>query len=442
MTARTASRPAARPGPVTRSLLWAGGVDPDLLDTRLEVYRGASIGAFVIGVALLGTVTFTLYGYVIVGHPVPWLLPFSAFWGAIIFWLDRSILVDPHYGNLSRAERASDSVPLTALPLPWPPQPSRATPRASRPAPRRDWSGVVRPLVYLIRVAIAVIVAFLVSEVVVLLIFRPEIRARIADAQDGAFEVRMTEVADQQQAALGPQISRLKADLAANTAAVAAAHANMITALNVYDGEYDGTSGSLQPGYGPRDQQDWQNYLAARSTYDNTVRSAQAADDRLDAKISALTADQSNVVTAGTPQFEALERGPVGKQLYALTHPAAGWLDDENALAAFQRANQGLAVASIPWLIRTLFLLVDLTPLGFKLLTGGTVYGRRVRDQGQLLRYRDRQDDRLRRADLDRAAELRDYRTALAALLDYEKHERYRGHRMDHLLRPPGGFDD
>src|SRR5918912_4302859 len=110
-----------QPGALTRFFLWCGGSDPMLLDTRIEYYRAAGVGTFVLLIATLAAVTFSLYITVVSGGFKPWYLPFALFWGLIVFFVDRSIVVDPSYGNLSRAERRFPQR-RASVNAPWPPR--------------------------------------------------------------------------------------------------------------------------------------------------------------------------------------------------------------------------------------------------------------------------------------------------------------------------------
>jgi hypothetical protein len=445
-----------RPSWLTRCLLWIGGVDPDLLSSRLEYYRGAAMGTFVIIVALLGGVTFSLYVAVIAGRWEPWLLPFAAFWAVILFCLDRSILVDPHYGDLRRAEREADAMPRASIASPWPPMPGTGSPNGQHPAdgppdakkaktaPRLwlSWHSVSRAFVYMSRIAIAIVVAILISEVVVLLIFRPEIMQQAEANQTNAFQTKIAALAKAQQTALGDRITELRSDISDNNASLDAPYQVMQQARSNYLDEVGGHTVVNTPGFGPYAEKDLNAYLKALGTYNTDVQEVATENDYLRGQITSLTVDQAEYGSSSSPTYAALQDTAAGKQAYADTHGSIGWLDQEAAFSDYEHTHGGFAVHWIPWLIRILLVLIDLLPLGMKLLSGSSVYGRRVRDQGQLARYGDRRGYLVRRADVDRGADLDDYRTALAALLDYQSRERYRRVRTDHLSRANGGFDD
>jgi hypothetical protein len=446
-----------RPSWLTRGLLWIGGVDPDLLSSRLEYYRGAAMGTFVIIVALLGGVTFSLYVAVIAGRWEPWLLPFAVFWAVILFCLDRSILVDPHYGDLRRAEREADAVPRASITSPWPPAPATESPNGqqhtvagqpdatkSRSAPRLwlSWHSIARAFVYLSRVAIAIVVAILISEVVVLLIFRPEILQQAEANQNSAFQAKIAVLAKQQRAALGLAIVGDQARISDNNASLQAPHQVMQQADSNYLDEVGGHTVVNTPGFGPFAEKDLNTYLRALSTYNSDVQTVAKENDVLRAQISSLTDEQAEYGSSSSASYASLQNTAIGKQAYTDTHGSIGWLDQETAFSDYEQTHGGFAVHWIPWLIRILLVLIDLLPLGMKLLSSSSVYGRRVRDQGQLARYGDRRGYLVHRAYLDRGADLDDYRTALAALLDYQGRERYRHARTDHLSRSNGGSDD
>jgi len=443
------ARKEYRPSWATRCLLWVAGADPALLDSRVEYYRAASMGAFVIIVALLGAVTFSLYVAVIVGRFVPWMLPFAAFWAVILFWLDRSILVDPHYGSLKRVEQEADAAPRASVPSPWPPAtangwhhetapaaPAKARPRRSR----MDGTSFLRLLVYLSRVTIAVIVAILISEVVVLLIFRPEISAQALATQDSRYQGKLVALGHKQQSALGPKIHNLQQRISDNNDYLRQLKQIENSEYVTYNNEATGKTISGTPGFGPLATKDADAYNHAVQVYDQNATKLGQQNDGFQGKITTLTTEQADYGNPSSPLFNSLKTTPQGKQAYAETHGDLGWLDQEDAFSAFQRSHGGFAVRWIPWLLRGLLVLIDLLPLGLKLLSSSSVYGRRVRDQGRLARYADRRLDQVRRADYDRGADLQDYRTGLATLLDYQRQERYRRDRTDHLGRPDGGF--
>jgi hypothetical protein len=456
-TGAKGNRDSYRPSWPTRCLLWIGGVDPDLLSSRLEYYRGAAMGTFVIIVALLGGVTFSLYVAVIAGRWEPWMLPFAAFWAVILFCLDRSILVDPHYGDLRRAEREADAMPRASIASPWPPMPATESPngqqhtaagppdtKKGKTAPRLwlSWHLVSRAFIYVSRVAIAIIVAILISEVVVLLIFRPEIMLQAEANQNSAFQAKIAVLATEQQTALGLQIADLQARIKDNNASLSAPYNVMQQARANYLDEVGGHTVVNTPGFGPYAEKDLNTYLKALSAYNTDVQAVANANNGLRGQISSLTEEQAEYGSSSSASHASLQGTSAGKQAYADTHGSIGWLDQEAAFSDYEHTHGGLAVHWIPWLIRILLVLIDLLPLGMKLLSSSSVYGRRVRDQGQLARYGDRRGYPVRRADLDRGADLDDYRAALAALLDYQRRERYRRDRTDHLSRSNGGFDD
>jgi hypothetical protein len=446
-----------RPSWLTRCLLWIGGVDPDLLSSRLEYYRGATMGTFVIIVALLGGMTFSLYVAVIAGRWEPWLLPFAAFWAVILFCLDRSILVDPHYGDLRRAEREADGMPRASIASPWPPTPATESPNSQQhtaggpPDAKKDraatrlrlsWHSVSRAFIYVSRVAIAVVVAILISEVVVLLIFHPEIMQQAEANQNSAFQAKIAVLAKQQKTALGLQIADLQARIKDNSASLTAPYNVMQQARSNYLDEVAGHTVVNTPGFGPYAKSDFNTYLQVLRAYNADVQAVATANDGLRGQIGSLTQQQAEYGSSSSATYTSLQDTPAGKQAYTDTHGSIGWLDQEAALSDYEGTHGGFAVHWIPWLIRILLVLIDLLPLGMKLLSSSSVYGRRVRDQGQLARYGDRRSYLVHRADLDRGADLHDYRAALAALLDYQRRERYRRDRTDHLSRSNGGPDE
>ncbi|WP_431918775.1 DUF4407 domain-containing protein [Micromonospora wenchangensis] len=419
-----------QPGRAARFLLWCGGADPTLLETRVEYYRAAGVGLFILIIAFLGAITFGLYASVVAGRFQLWFIPFALFWGVLIFVVDRSIVVDPSYGSLRRVERhAGRTGP--AVESPWPPRPDGTARQADPPWPgeRGMESGrAARPVMYLARLGMAVVVALLIAEVVVLLIFQPEIRRELAGQARQSYTATLLTLATAQSTQLQVQIDEDRRTMRANEEKVTAAKTEMDAAYQRYNLEVSGEGGSGDRGYGRAAEQLWRNYEQWESRY----RQAQATRDRvnggLQRDIDGLLRRQRELKTPGSGAYLDLEGTEVARQVRAEGAMVDGWLAQERAFRAFQQRNRDdWAVVWTPWLVRLLLVLIDLLPLSLKISTGSTIYGRRLRDRAARIRYADRALHHARLSDVQHAADLHAYRVGLTTRLHYDDDERYHG---------------
>ncbi|MFJ8690537.1 DUF4407 domain-containing protein [Micromonospora wenchangensis] len=384
-------------------LLWCGGFDRDLIETRVEAYRAAGIGLFVVLVGILAAITFTIFATIIMGHFDRRLLPFAAFWGLLVFQVDRSILVDPHYGQTGSGH----------------------------------WTRATRAPAYLLRVLLAVAVALLISEALVLIIFRPEIMHQVQADRTTVYDRTVTVVLAGSRSGTQRNIDGLNEQVRGYENAVKAGQTNVDTARERYDRE---VGGKLSPnaGNGRLAQREWDNYQRALTAYQKAVRIHDQKVPPLRDQIAELGArlrDLSDPASAGYRQLVA-DSDEI-RRAGRLRNEPPGWLEQERAFRAFQRANpDDQAVRWIPRLLRAILLAVDLVPLSMKLVGGGSLYQSRLRDQGRHHRYVAELCQRRDRAQADEAIGLDVHRTEVSARLEREDLDHYLRTRIDHLRRP------
>ncbi|WP_212823589.1 DUF4407 domain-containing protein [Catellatospora sp. TT07R-123] len=422
-----------RPGRVTRALLWCGGVDPGLLASRVETYRGASVGILVLVVGALASVTFTMYVTIITGQFRLWYVAAALFWGAIIFAVDRSILVDPSYGDLSAVEQHADRQPISARVLP---DPDATVPLdvagQARRRPRSLWP-VVRLPVYLLRVVVAVTIAVLISEALLLIVFHPEIEEQIRADRLTAYTAAVDHVVAARQDDLNAEQVKLAVAVSARRDELKLKTAEADTAYGRYEREVKGLiSGAAGHGpYAARLYAIWRTALDAKNNAQKALNRALADQEKgdrdLQAKQSAL-ADETSV------EHRALLADPAIAEADAQRGQPAGWLRQEQAFRDFRAAHPGSTeLVVIPWLLRILLLAIDLIPLGMKLLAGASIYGRRLSEQAQRVRYHDRVQLQVDRAAADLNAHRRAFQAQMLTELDNERDRHYRDRRADHL---------
>lgn len=435
---RRRREPGYRPGRTTRFFLWCAGADPDLLDTRVEVYRAAGTGIFVLLIAILAGITSTMYATLIAGHFSRLFLPFALFWAILIFFVDRSILVDPHYGNLGSYERRADRTPVSAGNLPEDATYPDEEPGTDRWVRRHGWSAVRLP-VYLLRVVVAVAVAILISEALVLMIFQPEIMETIRAERVDGYSTRVDQLVNARKWDLDREITQVESQIAGLKATDDLAAKNEADALATYKLEVQGKISPF-PGQGRYADRLWKVYQGKITEHRKTTAAYLKALPGLQAEIKRLRQQQSSLAAAGTAEHAGLLQAPDMKLVAAELDAPVGWLEQERAFDRYRDQhpdNPELFV--IPWVLRTLLLAIDLVPLGMKMLNGASVYGRRLREQGQRLRHADRRQIQVDRAHADLLAHRRAFQARVLTELDHERERYYRDQRMDHLREKPGG---
>ncbi|WP_329018130.1 DUF4407 domain-containing protein [Micromonospora rifamycinica] len=383
MWSRT-NQPAGR-NPLTWFFLWCSGVDRNLIDTRVERFRYVGVGVFIVLIASVAGVMFTLFGTVINGGFTPLLLPFAAGWALLVFWADRSIVAEPRYGDLD----------------------------PGRPG---TWRKRLGPHLfqYLFRVAIAVGSALLVTEAALLLMFQPEIRREMDAAR--IEQVAAVQAVDRHGETR--QVAELRSRIEANDEQVADAEERVATAADKMSGEIGGATGTRRPGYGP--------IAAARERELEQLRkSANATRTRVDKENKALR-DQIGTLENGrqsriSASVEAIEQD-------------RGWITQEKALQRFLKANRdSWMVQWIPWVLRVTFLAIDLLPVSLKLFARPTLYDRRLRAQASVVAYRTAQKRQVERDAVDQALDLERIRANTRYDLTREEESFRKSSRLGYL---------
>lgn len=389
-TTTTPGRPVGR-NPLTRLFLWLAGVDRTLIETRVERYRYVGIGVFLVLIATVAGVMFTLMASTIHGGFTPVLIPFAAGWAALILWADRSIVAEPSYGDLTHADTGTGAARTG-----W-------------------WSRTGRHLPqYLFRVVIAVGAAFVVTEAVLLLIFHAEIRHEM-DRMHSAQVATAQQVDQRGQTA---EINRLRAAEQANNDRVAAADEDVRKAEDALAQEARGTGGTGHPGYGQVAQQRSAEVDRLRTVANDTRTQMAARNADIDRQIADLEKARQNEINAST----------------AAIADDRGWITQEDALRRVLAANRGsLLVRALPWVVRVTLLAIDLLPVSLKLLARPTLYDRRVRAQAELTAYRTRRWLQSGRDSIDQLADLDRVRATTLYDLAREEENYRKSTRLGHL---------
>lgn len=285
----------------------------------------------------------------------------------------------------------------------------------------------------------AIVVALLVAEVVVLLIFQPEIRRELAGQARQSYAATLLTLATAQSARIEVQIEEDRRSMATNEEKVAAAKAEMDAAFQRYNLEVSGEGGSGDRGYGPAADQLWADYQTWQARHQRARATRDRVNGGLQRDIDDLLRRQRELKTPGSRAYLELESTDVAQQVRAEGAMIDGWLAQERAFRAFQQRNRDdLAVVWTPWLVRLLLVLIDLLPLTLKISTGSTLYGRRLRDRAARIRYADLALHHARLSDVQHAADLHAYRVGLTTRLHYDDDERYHGRHthQQHRDRP------
>ncbi|WP_405010910.1 DUF4407 domain-containing protein [Kitasatospora sp. NBC_01539] len=414
------AEPEARPPRAgTRFLRWAAATDPGHLLTRSERTRAAAVGTLMVLVASMAAASAAVLMTLVAGGQRPWTVPVALAWGVLVFCIDRAVLAETDYGDLSGVDRRADLVTAAAAGAaddhPVPP---------SRTGRGRLNSWITYPL----RIALALLVAVLIGESVCLVVFEPEIRQVLARDAGTAHRAETAGKVDASATALQDAVARRERQMADNDALADAAARTYTDANTRY---YQEINNPGRPGYGALAEAERRKVTAA-------LADRQAAAERRDRDNADLRAknraDQATVTalrTPGSPEYRAVEAATPAKA------GADGWLAREHALRTFRQENRhDPTVRWLPWLIRGLLLLVDVLPLVLKALGGKTLHHRRRREQAELVRYADRVEFAAAVHAIDLAVDQKLRRTRLAADLARARDERFREHRTDHLGRP------
>ncbi len=411
------------PGRAARIFLWCGGVDRELLITRIEHYRYINLGVFVVLIAILAGVTFIVYASTISGAFTPMFLPFALLWAVLIFFLDRSIVAEPSYGDVTlrfhhrrRINRRSAGDAADA-----------DTPGGNSFRPQQVATGAVKAGAYLFRIVVALLVAYLIGEAILLVLFRPEIQREIAQRQAG----QLQEAAQVYVTSKQGRIEFLDGELTARTEQRKATLANEQLLLDQLNGEANGTGGSRLSGDGRLTRLAEEKYRAAVQARQQLERD-HIEPDRVQSAEKATLSGEIEAIKRGDKA--AVAAIPALQRELELIVANTGWVEQEAALAQFLDANRGqLTVTAVPWIVRGILLAIDLVPLILKLANGTTIYGQRQRDRAAQLRYADAAENELLAEHTDRMAAVDRLRSESARDVAREREQWQRDWRLHYL---------
>jgi uncharacterized protein DUF4407/FHA domain-containing protein len=295
-----------RLGPITRLLLWCSGVRRDLLArTPTEVANYVGLGGAVLTTATFAAASSSAALAMALHKPVASMVPFGIGWGLAILNLDRW-LVATAGGTNATAKLAS----------------------------------------FLPRLALAVVIAVVIAEPLLLTVFDREIQAKMV-------ELRTKDATAQRQrlaAKYGPllrdleqQTTRLQDQVKAHEARVQALYREAI-------GEAEGTSGTQLLGKGPVFTEKWRKYQQEQAILTRARRAAAQEVARLQDRGRRLQRDWDKERTAG----EHIINGNQGLLLRV------------EALSALTRDNRMVATAAL--VLRLVIVLVDSLAVIVKLL--------------------------------------------------------------------------
>lgn len=353
------------PGPVTRFFLWCGAVDEDLLETRLEYYRFANQGAFVFLIGVLASVSITLYLSSVIGGFSLAYLPAVALWAMLVFFLDRSIVAEPSYGDLASSGQ-------------------RLRPRPATGEPGR--TPATRKAAYGFRIGIAFMVAWLIGDAIVLGIFRPEINAQLEKRHAAALSATLAPTED--------QIKDLEQERERNDGQIAQLQQAVEAAKQEWQDELHGRIGGTgEIGVGPESRLLEQRYYRLLQETPRKVDPLQARNGAIGTQI-----DEKNALVAairsGVPA--QLDKTPELRTARDHIYGNQGWIEQEAALDDYLRENgTSPTVAVVPWLVRAILLAVDLLPLMLKLGSASTLYAQRMRGRAARICYEGATDDEI-----------------------------------------------
>ncbi|MEU4237727.1 DUF4407 domain-containing protein [Actinoplanes sp. NPDC026619] len=334
-----------RAGPVGRVLLWCAASDRSLVPNRVEYYRYTGIGLSILLTASVSGLLFTLTAITISGSfSMPFIL-LALLWATLIFFVDRSILAEPSYGDVVDLELGYAAAP-------------------GRMRRFRVKGG--RGLSYLLRFVMAVIISVLMSEAALLLVFQAEIRSELSVIH----QERIASLAESARQSSADQITTLTRQIQDNNRRLQGAETDVKTKAAAWQGEVYGQSPSGSPGNGPvakelqrqlDDAQQFRNKVQAdvQKANDQDRREINAINERLTSDVQ----EQSKAINADN-----------------------GWITREAGLDRFLADNSDKPMIALwPWLLRILFLTIELLPLSLKLFGRRTIYDRNLEAQGIIL---------------------------------------------------------
>jgi hypothetical protein len=316
-TARPIGQHQRRLGPVKWFLLWCSGVRRDILKhTPTEDANYVGLGGAVLTTATFAAVSSSAALAMALHKPVAHMVPFGIAWGLAILNLDRWLVATA--GGANAKAKLISFVP---------------------------------------RLALAVIIAFVIAEPLLLSVFDREIQAKMV-------ELRTKDATAQQQrlaAKYGPLLrdveqrtARLHNQLKENEARVQARYREAI-------GEAEGTSGTQLLGKGPVFAEKWRKYQQEQATLIRTRRETEQ-------ELATLRDRGRRIQRAWDKERAAGEDAINGNE---------GLLLRIEALSALTREN-GM-VSTSAWVLRLVIILIDSLAVLVKLLQA--LGGRRPFDE-------------------------------------------------------------
>ena len=314
---------------MVRCFLWCGGVDRDLLVTRGEHYRYTNLGIFVAMIGVLAATSFLILSTTIVGAFHVVMIPAALGWGFLIFVLDRSIVTEPSYGDLSLTRFRS-----------WRSDPARP-PAPDVDAERR--SRALRGGAFGLRFLIAVLVAYLIGEALLLVAFRPEVEQVRTERQQAAF----AQASEDYIAAKKTQVDQIVTATNARATELQRLTTEEKQRQDDLDQEKRGTAGSRQVGDGPEAAEKRQRLADARDQRRKFEAIKVAADQQgqtekkqLQDEIAAIQGNDPAVIEAIPDLREARDR----------IRRNTGWVESEAALQQYLDQNATFTVVVVPWI--------------------------------------------------------------------------------------------
>ncbi|KPM52022.1 hypothetical protein ACG83_31185 [Frankia sp. R43] len=318
----------------TRALLWCAGADPAALVTPELRTRYAGYGLMLLMVgAVAAAVCLAFLSTVLAFHL--WLLPVSLGWGAFVFLLDRMIV--------SEVKRTGGG--FSAL-----------------------WRRIVR---YGLRLAIALGMAYLVAEAMLMLVFAPEIRRELVSVVELHLDEARVHKRDL-------EVEKIDREITALNRPVADAKKRMEDAFQTWKDQNDKlTTADHNTPPGDKAAADWEVYETAKDVYEPLNDSLVAAQTR---KADALKPENLPTLTQAEADAIRDDRGFTAREV-AL----------RRVLAAHPEVRQW------PWVLRGVLLGADLLPLLTKLVTRRSTYDEIVERREARASWRDVEEDKERR---------------------------------------------
>ena len=313
------NRVVARLNPISRAgdiLPWLGGGRADTLrfcPTERSLYAGLGLG--VLMTALFGGASATLAAGFVLGGPAASYWPIGAFWGLVLANMDRLLLL----------VTASRNRLLAMIP----------------------------------RLAISLLLGFLMAAPLTDQVFGPEINAQMATTQQQSQKTQLADVEQTYQPKIGTdndKIAGLNHQLQ-----VMQDNINRAKFLASCEAGETNCSTTHQLGCGPYCQR-YRNEAAADAAHYAEVAPG------LRQQISHLRSDADGL---------AAQESLAEQRIHTAIADSGGWAARTRALGQIERQDSG--IRTTVWLVRLAFILVDLAPLIIKFLL--VIFGKSVYEQ-------------------------------------------------------------